>query len=65
MSIETPVKRTITRESIPIEYALNRLQEITIFKILDLLGKPNIITQSFMERNFYYPIERFISWERL
>jgi len=29
------------------------------------LGKPDGITQLFMERNFYYPPERFISWERL
>lgn len=65
LKIETPVTRTISRESIPIEYVLNRLQEITIFKILILLDKPDIITQSFMERNFYYPIERFVSWERL
>ncbi|NES78343.1 MULTISPECIES: AAA family ATPase [Okeania] len=65
LSVETPVIRTITRDTIAIEYVLNRLQEITIFKILDLLGKPDIITQSFMERNFYYPIERFISWQSL
>ncbi|NEO53089.1 MAG: AAA family ATPase [Okeania sp. SIO3B5] len=65
LSVETPVTRTITRDTIAIEYVLNRLQEITIFKILDLLGKPDIITQSFMERNFYYPIERFISWQSL
>ncbi|MDY7003964.1 MAG: AAA family ATPase [Cyanobacteriota bacterium] len=65
LSVETPVTRTITRDTIAIEYVLNRLQEITIFKVLDLLGKPDIITQSFMERNFYYPIERFISWQSL
>ncbi|NET29250.1 AAA family ATPase [Okeania sp. SIO1I7] len=65
LSVETPVTRTITRDTIAIEYVLDRLQEITIFKILDLLGKPDIITQSFMERNFYYPIERFISWQSL
>ncbi|NET43225.1 AAA family ATPase [Okeania sp. SIO2B3] len=65
LSVETPVTRTITRDTIAIEYVLDRLQEITIFKILDFLGKPDIITQSFMERNFYYPIERFISWQSL
>ena len=65
LSVETPVTRTINRDTIAIEYVLDRLQEITIFKILDLLGKPDIITQSFMERNFYYPIERFISWQSL
>lgn len=65
LSVETPVTRTITRDTIAIEYVLDRLQEITIFKILDLLGKPDMITQSFMERNFYYPIERFISWQSL
>jgi len=30
-----------------------------------LLGKPDAITQSFMERHFSYPPERFVSWERL
>lgn len=65
LRIETPVRQLVSRDSIPIEYVLNRLQEITIFKILELLGKPDIISQSFMERNFYYPADKFISWERL
>ncbi len=65
LTIETPVVQLVSRASIPIDYVLNKLQEIAIFKILDLLGKPDGITQLFMERNFYYPPERFISWERL
>lgn len=65
LSMETPVIQSVSRDSIPIEYVLNRLQEITIFKILELLGKPDLITQSYMERYFYYPVERFSSWERL
>ena len=65
LSTETPVTQLVSRDSIPIEYVLNRLQEITVFKVLGLLGKPDIITQSFMERHFYYPLDRFASWERL
>ncbi|MGL5061594.1 MAG: AAA family ATPase [Microcoleus sp.] len=65
LSIETPVIQLVSRASIPIEYVLNKLQEITIFKVLDLLGKPDTITQYFMERHFYYPADRFTSWERL
>jgi ATP-dependent Zn protease len=65
LMVETPVVQLVSRASIPIDYVLNKLQEITIFKILDLLGKPDTITQLFMERNFYYPPERFINWERL
>ncbi|MEG3896152.1 MULTISPECIES: AAA family ATPase [unclassified Microcoleus] len=62
---ETPVVQLVSRASIPIDYVLNKLQEITVFKVLDLLGKPDAITQFFMERHFSYPPERFISWERL
>lgn len=65
LTTETPITQLVNRDSIPIEYVLNKLQEITIFKVLSLLGKPDLITQSFMERHFYYPIERFTSWERL
>jgi hypothetical protein len=65
LTTETPVVQLVSRASIPIDYVLNKLQEITIFKIVDFLGKPDGITQLFMERNFYYPPERFISWERL
>jgi ATPase family associated with various cellular activities (AAA) len=62
---ETPVVQLVSRASIPIDYVLNKLQEITVFKVLDLLGKPDAITQFFMERHFSYPPERFVSWERL
>lgn len=65
LSVETPVTQLVSRESIPIDYVLNRLQEITVLKVLEILGKPNLITQTFMERFFYYPVERFVSWERL
>ncbi|MEZ2231334.1 MULTISPECIES: AAA family ATPase [unclassified Microcoleus] len=65
LTTETPVVQLVSRASIPIEYVLNKLQEITIFKILDLLGNPDAITQVFMDRNFSYPPERFTSWERL
>ena len=62
---ETPIKQNVSRDGIPIDFVLNKLQEITILKILAILGKPNIITQYYWERYFYYPPERFVSWERL
>jgi hypothetical protein len=65
LTTETPVVQLVSRESIPIDYVLNKLQETTILKILEIVGKPEMITQYFMERHFYYPIERFSSWERL
>ncbi|MBW4682349.1 MAG: ATP-binding protein [Microcoleus vaginatus WJT46-NPBG5] len=65
LNIETPVAQLVSRTSIPIDYVLNKLQEITILKILELLGKPDIITQYYLERYFYYPVERFVNWERL
>ena len=63
--VNTPVTQTVTRESIPIEYVLNRLQEVTLFKVLDILGSPDLITQDYMDRRFYYPLEKFANWERL
>lgn len=65
LRIETPVQQLVNRNSIPIDYVLNRLEEITLFKVLDLLGHPDLITQQYKERRFYYPVERFLSWERL
>jgi ATPase family associated with various cellular activities (AAA) len=65
LSVETPQKQTIDRNSIPIDYVLNRLQEITVLKILDLLGRPDVITQIVCDRAFYYPTDRFSNWERL
>lgn len=49
LSTETPVTQTVSRDNIPIDYVLNRLQEITVLKILDLLGRPDSITQCFGE----------------
>ncbi|MEW6498614.1 MAG: AAA family ATPase, partial [Cyanobacteriota bacterium] len=65
LGVDTPVTQLVSRDSIPIDYVLNRLQEITIFKVLDLLGNPELITQYFMERYFYFPANRFVNWERL
>ena len=65
LTTETPITQAVSRDSIPIDYVLNRLQEITVLKILDILGRPDIITQCFMERYYYYPVTRFINWERL
>jgi ATP-dependent Zn protease len=55
----------VSRHSIPINYVLNRLQEITLFKVLDLLGNPELITQYYLDRHFYLPVNRFVNWERL
>lgn len=65
LSTETPVVQLVSRNSIPIDYVLNRLQEISVFRVLDLLGCPDIITQYYLERDFYFPVEKFSSWERL
>jgi hypothetical protein len=65
LSVETPVTQLVSRHSIPINYVLNRLQEITLFKVLDLLGNPELITQYYLERHFYLPVNRFVNWERL
>ena len=65
LTTETPVTQLVSRDSIPIDYVLNRLQEITVLKILDLLGNPELITQYYIERHFYFPINRFVNWERL
>ena len=65
LSTETPIVQFVSRNSIPIDYVLNRLQEIAILRVLQLLGRPQIITQYYLERDFYYPVEKFVSWERL
>ncbi|CDN17064.1 hypothetical protein RintRC_6875 [Richelia intracellularis] len=38
MATETPIVKLVSRNSIPIDYVLNRLQEITVLRILDILG---------------------------
>jgi ATPase family associated with various cellular activities (AAA) len=62
---QTPIVQLVSRDSIPIDYVLNRLEEITVKNILKILGKPDLITQYYWERYFYYPVDRFTSWERL
>ncbi|QLE58378.1 AAA family ATPase [Nostoc sp. TCL26-01] len=65
LSTETPILQFVSRNSIPIDYVLNRLQEITVLRVLNLLSSPDIITQYYSERDFYYPVDKFINWERL
>jgi hypothetical protein len=65
LSTETPLVQFVSRNSIPIDYVLNLLQEITVLRVLKLLGRPDIITQYYSERDFYFPVEKFVSWERL
>ena len=61
----TPITQEVSRDSIPIDYVLNRLQEITVLKVLEILGRPDSITQCFQDRYFYYPVGRFIDWKSL
>ncbi|MFB2773453.1 AAA family ATPase [Pelatocladus sp. BLCC-F211] len=65
LNTDTPITQFVNRNSIPIDYVLNRLQEITVMRVLKLLGTPDIITQYYLERNFYFPVNKFVSWERL
>lgn len=65
LSTETPIHQFVSRNSIPIDYVLNRLQEITVLRLVELLGRPDVITQYYSERDFYYPVEKFINWERI
>ncbi|MBD2775150.1 AAA family ATPase [Iningainema tapete] len=65
LSTETPIVQYVNRNSIPIDYVLHRLQEITVLRVLDLLGRPDVITQYYLERDFYFPVEKFVNWERL
>jgi ATP-dependent Zn protease len=65
LSTETPIVQFVSRNSIPIDYVLNRLQEITVVRSLEILGRPDMITQYYSERDFYFPVEKFINWERL
>ncbi|HLP88203.1 MAG TPA: AAA family ATPase [Nostocaceae cyanobacterium] len=65
LSTETPIVQLVSRNSIPIDYVLNLLQEITVLRVLKLLGCPDMITQYYSERDFYFPVEKFVSWERL
>ncbi len=65
LSTETPIVQFVSRNSIPIDYVLQRLQETTVLRVLNLLDRPDIITQYYLERDFYYPVEKFVNWERL
>ena len=65
LSTLTPITQEVSRDSIPIDYVLNRLQEITVLKTLEILGRPDSITQCFQDRYFYYPVERFVDWKSL
>ncbi|MBD2214074.1 AAA family ATPase [Nostoc linckia FACHB-104] len=65
LSTETPITQFVSRNSIPIDYVLNRLQEITVLRVLKILDRPDIITQYYSERDFYFPVEKFVNWERI
>lgn len=65
LCVETPVRQIVSRSNIPIEYVLNRLQETTIRQTLEVLGAPDLIIQNYIDRWFYFPLDRFVSWDRL
>jgi ATP-dependent Zn protease len=65
LNTDTPITQFVSRNSIPIDYVLNRLQEITVMRVLKLLGRPDVITQYYLERDFYFPVDKFVNWERL
>ncbi|MGV0026944.1 AAA family ATPase [Phormidesmis priestleyi] len=65
LTVEMPVRQIVSRNSIPIDFVLNRLQETTIRQILEFLGCPDLVTQYYLDRYFYLPPDRFVSWERL
>ncbi|MGB3694459.1 MAG: AAA family ATPase [Spirulinaceae cyanobacterium] len=65
IKVESPVTQEVSRDRIPLDYLLKRLQEITIFRLVDFLGVPDLITQNYQQRCFYYPPSRFQSWEQL
>jgi cytidylate kinase len=65
LSVETPVKAIMSRDAIAIDHVFSRLREIIILKILKFIGCPSLITQSYLDRHFYFPVQQFVSWERL
>jgi ATPase family associated with various cellular activities (AAA) len=65
LSVETPVKAMMSRDAIAIDHVFSRLREIIILKILKFLGRPTIITQTYLDRHFYFPTQQFTTWDRL
>ncbi len=65
LTVQLPVSQTLSRNSIPVDYVLNRLQEIIIRNILDVLGTPDFISQYYFDRYYYLPCDRFTTWDRL
>ncbi len=63
--VESPVTQEVSRDRIPLDFLLKKLQEITIFRVIDFLGTPDLITQNYQQRCFYYPSNRFQSWAQL
>ncbi len=65
LSVETPIKPVVSRDCIAIDHVFSRLREIIIHRLLKFLGRPDLITQYFMDRYFYYPVQQFTSWDKL
>ncbi len=60
-----PLNQPNCQDDIAIYYALSRLRQIILMKILKYLGPPDQITQTMAGRIFYLPIERFTGWDQL
>lgn len=65
LSVSTPVPPIVTRDAIPMDHVCWRLQDMIIQRILQHLGRPDFISQYYLDRHFYFPVEKFVSWERL
>lgn len=65
IKVESPVTQEVSRDHIPLDYLLKKLKEITIFRVVQFLGTPDLIIQNHQQRCFYYPTNRFQSWEKL
>lgn len=65
LSVEMPVSSALSRTDIPIVNVLNQLQEFTLMRVLELLDRPTLITQYYLDRHFYLPISRFVNWKRV
>jgi hypothetical protein len=65
LNAEVPVPRSLDRNTIAIDAVLHQLRELTILRVLDCLGCPDLITQYYLDRHFYLPPQKFAGWKRL
>ncbi|MBW4522408.1 MAG: ATP-binding protein [Scytolyngbya sp. HA4215-MV1] len=65
LSAEVPAPRSIDRNMIAIDIVLHQLRELTILRVLDCLGCPDLVMQYYLDRYFYLPPQKFAGWKRL